>query len=75
MTTRPLKIFRETQVPPLTQDQLAALLGVSRATVNRWENGIRKIDEEKLPEVAEKTGIAPALLRPDLAKLMREAAE
>jgi transcriptional regulator with XRE-family HTH domain len=72
----PLKTFRELQKPPLSQEQLADLLGVSRVAVTRWESGARKIDTELLPIVARKTGIPAAYLRPDLAKLMRaEAAE
>ena len=70
--THPLKQFRERQSPPLTQDQLADLLGVSKASVSRWEAGIRRIDEELLPRVVEKTGIAPSELRPDLADLMAQ---
>ena len=69
----PLKTFRETQAPPLTQDGLADLLGVSRTTVARWETGTRKLGKDWLPKVVEKTGIAPAALRPDLAELMRAA--
>ena len=77
MTAHPLRTFRERHDPPLSQDDLAALLGVSRVTVTRWEAGSRKLDEELLPRVAEATGIAPADLRPDLAALLRpaEAAE
>jgi transcriptional regulator with XRE-family HTH domain len=74
----PLRGFREAHDPPLSQQELASLLGVKRETVNRWESGARKIDEEKLPLVAVKTGIAPAVLRPDLAeraKLFQQAAE
>lgn len=67
----PLKAFRDRQEPRLSQERLADLLGVSRATVNRWETGARKIDDEQLPAIAEKTGIAPAELRPDLAALLR----
>jgi len=67
----PLKAFRETQAPPLTQEQLADLLGVSRTTVARWETGTRKLGKDWLSKVAKKTGIAPAKLRPDLAALMR----
>jgi len=67
----PLKTFRETQAPPLTQEQLAELLGVSRTTIARWETGTRKLGKDWLPKVAKKTGIAPAKLRPDLAELMR----
>jgi transcriptional regulator with XRE-family HTH domain len=69
----PLKTFRETQAPPLTQDQLAGLLGVSRTTVARWETGTRKLGKDWLTRVSKKTGIAPAKLRPDLAALMRAA--
>ena len=68
--THPLKAFRENQEPPLSQGDLAVLLGVARETVTRWESGSRKIDEQKLPVVAEKTGISRSVLRPDLAELM-----
>lgn len=74
----PLKTFRESFDPPLSQQQLAELLNVQRETVNRWESGARKIGEESLPIVSERTGIAPAHLRPDLAeraKLFQQAAE
>ncbi len=75
--THPLRLYRERQAPPLTQDKLAGLLGVSKGTLSRWETGKRKIDHDLLPIVAERTGLAPAELRPDLADLMkqREAAE
>jgi transcriptional regulator with XRE-family HTH domain len=73
--THPLKTFRESQTPPLSQEQLADMLRVSRVTVTRWESGARKIDDKKLPVVSAKTGIPRTKLRPDLAALMREAAE
>lgn len=66
----PLKAFREKQNPPLSQGELADLLGVARETVTRWESGTRKITEQKLPAVSEKTGISPRELRPDLAELL-----
>ena len=69
----PLKAYRENQEPPLSQGDLAVLLGVARETVTRWESGARKIDEQKLPVVAEKTGIPKRALRPDLAELMGDA--
>lgn len=76
-TVHPLKTFRENQRPPLSQQALADLLGVDRVTVARWETGTRKIDETRLSQVAEKTGIPPRELRPDLARALQvpEAAE
>lgn len=71
----PLKAYREKQDPRLSQGELADLLGVARETVTRWESGARKIDEQKLPVVSEKTGIPKRELRPDLAEVMRENAQ
>jgi DNA-binding XRE family transcriptional regulator len=65
----PLKAYRENHDPPLSQQDLADLVAVDRVTVTRWESGARKIDEKKLPTVVECTGIAAAVLRPDLAHL------
>ena len=73
--THPLKAFRERQAPVLSQSDLAALVGVTRVTVTRWESGKRKTDDKQLPTVSEKTGIPKQILRPDLAVLMNEAAE
>lgn len=74
-TVHPLKTYRNNQDPPLSQEQLADQLGVARTTVARWETGTRKVDTEKLSDIAEKTGIAPADLRPDLAELLKPADE
>lgn len=65
MSEHPLKAFRERL--KLSPQQLADLLGVSRPTIVRWEKGTRKPDVEKLKEIAEKTGVAPAEMRPELA--------
>jgi transcriptional regulator with XRE-family HTH domain len=76
MQDHPLKTFRTRE--GLTQGQLADMVGVTRETVTRWENGTRNPDEEKLAVIAEKTGIQPSVLRPDLAAraaLFTEAAQ
>lgn len=75
MDDHPLKSFREKHDPKLTQEALAGLLGVSKAAVSRWENGIRKPDEDLLTLISERTGIPVGDLRPDLARLFTEAAE
>ncbi len=54
----------------ITQEALGKELGVTGITVSRWETKARKIDDDLLTKVSEHTGIAPELLRPDLAKLM-----
>lgn len=71
--SHPLKTYRDER--GLTQDALAKELGVASVTVSRWETGARKIDDDKLPDVAAKTGIPKSELRPDLADLMKETAE
>jgi len=66
-----LKAYRDER--GLTQEQLAGQLGVSSVTVSRWETGARKVDDDKLPLVSERTGIPPRDLRPDLAELLGSA--
>lgn len=68
--SHPLKAFRENHEPPLSRAELASLLGVSRFTVHRWEEGDRKINRELVPTISEKTGISPRDLRPDLAEII-----
>jgi transcriptional regulator with XRE-family HTH domain len=69
----PLTAYRKRQ--GLTQNALAAQLGVARTTVARWETGARKIGAGLLPDIHQRTGIPVAELRPDLARLMREVAQ
>jgi transcriptional regulator with XRE-family HTH domain len=69
----PLRAYRDQRGQ--TQDALAKELGVSSITISRWETGARKIDADLLPAISEKTGIPKRDLRPDLAEVMREAAE
>lgn len=59
----------------LSRRELAKAIGVERMTVYRWEKGTRRIDDDVLPKVVEVTGIPAAELRPDLALLMKGAAE
>lgn len=67
---RALTEFRERHEPPLSQEGLAQMVGVSRVAVNRWERGERRIDDDKVPTVSEVTGIPPHVLRPDLARIL-----
>lgn len=75
----PLKLYRASQTPRLSQAGLAKKLGVARLTVLRWETGERKIDPSKIPTVTERTGIPAKELRPDLIeeheKLFGEVAQ
>lgn len=66
----PLAAYRKQK--GLTQKALAAALDVARETVARWETG-RKIDDDLVPKVSERTGIPRGVLRPDLAKLLDES--
>jgi transcriptional regulator with XRE-family HTH domain len=72
-TIHPLRAFREKQRPRLSQEGLGDMLGVTRTTVARWETGARNVDRDLVTTVAQKTGIPPAKLRPDLADLFRRA--
>ena len=71
--SHPLKTYRDKR--EITQEALGKELGVTDVTISRWETGARKIDDELLPMVSEKTGIPKSKLRPDLAELLSEAAE
>lgn len=64
----PLRTYRQSQNPPLTKAALARKLRVSKTTIARWENGIRKIEPDKLPSIASETGIPARDLRPDLVE-------
>jgi len=66
----PLTAYRQAQKPPLSKAELAAQLGASRASITRWESGVRKIDASLVPDIAAITGIPVRQLRPDLAKLL-----
>lgn len=65
-SVHPLRTYRLSRTPKLSQAGLAKKIGVARLTVLRWETGERKIDPSKLSQVTEKTGIPAKELRPDL---------
>ncbi len=71
----PLRAYRERQAPPLSQTQLADLLGVNKGMLSRWEAGQRQPGKDILPRITKKTGIPASKLRPDLAALMRPSDE
>lgn len=69
MAKHPITAFRESH--GLTQTQLAEKLGVKGATVTRWENGNRRIDDDLVGTVADFTNIPVCKLRPDLVPLLK----
>lgn len=77
MDRHPFIDFRENHTPPLTQAALGRMLGVGRSYVNRIEAGERKVGLNKLRLIAERTGIPPDAMRPDLVEAVSvsEAAE
>jgi transcriptional regulator with XRE-family HTH domain len=66
----PLRQYRYSHTPPLTQGELARRCQVAPNTISRWENHARRIDQHSLKRVSRVTGIDPAILRPDLATLL-----
>ena len=64
--TSPIRTYRESHQPKLSQEALAKKIGVARLTVLRWETGERKIDADKIARVSQVTGIPAKELRPDL---------
>ena len=71
----PLRRYRKTHNPKLTQSDLAERLDVDRITILRWEKGQRNIDISALPDVSKKTGFSPGVLRPDLAEMFGEVSQ
>ena len=66
----PLETYRLQQSPPLSKADLAKELGLSRSYLHRVLLWDRFLGKNKTREIAGKTGIAPAALRPDLAELI-----
>lgn len=68
----PLETYRQSFSPPLSKADLAKELGLSRSYLHRVLLWDRFLGKTKLKAVAEKTGIAPAALRPDLVEALKE---
>ena len=61
----PLKRWRtETQ---LSAEDAARQVRVSLPTWSRWETGMRRVPAERVSDVVRITGLAPEIIRPDLA--------
>ena len=56
--------YRNSQNPKTRLEDLAALLGVDKGTLSRWENG--RVPAERVLEVERVTGVSRHDLRPDL---------
>lgn len=66
----PLRAYRESFRPKMSQAHLGKLVGATKTAVCRWESGERQIDPELLPKLVKATGIPARMLRPDLAQLL-----
>lgn len=64
MKHHPLRIYREKSA--LTQGELAAILGVCKATISHIENGRRVVIPKKAIEWETKIGISRADLCPEI---------
>jgi transcriptional regulator with XRE-family HTH domain len=61
--THPLRAFRESFTPHLTQEELGERLGgLRRATISRWESGERFPDRKLWPRIEAVTGVTPEQL-------------
>lgn len=65
----PLAAYRK--LKGLSREALGKELGVSGVTVGRWENKKRKVNDDLVAAISDKTGIPTTELRPDLAQKMR----
>ena len=50
----------------LSQEAAAKGISVNRITWWRWENGMVRVDTDRLPALCDLTGLSKADLRPDL---------
>lgn len=73
--SHPLTTYRKRHKPPLTQDQLAEKIGVTKSAVSRWEAGKRTPSKDERQRISETTGIAIGKLVEASDRLALEAAE
>ncbi len=55
----------------LTQDKIAALLGVTQGAVHKWLAGKQRVPNERLLELAPLLRFDPTEIRPDLARFVK----
>jgi transcriptional regulator with XRE-family HTH domain len=67
----PLKTYRALR--QISQVELARQLGVTSVTLSRWESGKRQPSTKAVTRIMAHTGIAPVLLRPDFAAMLKAA--
>jgi transcriptional regulator with XRE-family HTH domain len=58
-----IRRYRESQTPPLTQEQLGELIGVTGAAVSRFENGKRRPSDPIALKLEVLTGVPFKVLR------------
>jgi transcriptional regulator with XRE-family HTH domain len=71
----PFALYRKRQEPPMTQAELGRKLGVTRAMISLIESSKRRMSVDLMISASVRTGIPPALLRPDLAGALRRLQE
>ena len=69
----PLRTYRLSRKPPMSQSELARRLGVTRGFIHRIEKGDRQFGAEMLTIVCRRTGLSAEVLRPDLMQLLRQS--
>ncbi len=72
-TEHPVRAYRLSFDPPISQEDLAGRLGTTKPNISRIETGEQRVSAKLLPKFVAETGIPAAKLRPDLAKLFNAA--
>lgn len=74
-TEHPVRAYRHSFEPPLSQEVLAGDVGITKPHLSRIETGKQRVSDDLLPKLVARTGIPARKLRPDLAKLFKPAAK